>query len=299
MRRCTICPTNVAAAVVVALVLVGCPARFDGQADGTMSTGGECSPGEEGCPCLTGLCQFGLACDVDLDRCVDQGDGGGDAPPPPDTEGEEGGADTGTSDTGTSSGSCVNHCGEGVPDGDGTCFCTPTCAGLGTCCADYDEACPDAPGCTNEECPDDQICSVGTQQCEPVYGHAFDVYVHFEDTSGFCWDTPGACEPDPFFNALLAPNAASCTYTEVVHSSGWLSDTYVASWPAFSYTVNDGDILMFVTSDWDPEDPPGPTIMPTCCLIALQGTDGVAKLRDGEGMCMWEGGLLRTTFVAQ
>jgi len=140
---------------------------------------------------------------------------------------------------------------------------------------------------------------VGTEQCEPAYGHAFGVYVHFEDTTGYCWDTPGACAPDPFFNAFRAPSKTSCAYSEQLHASPFLSDTYVASWPAFSHTVNDGDILMFITSDWDPEDPPGPIMMPTCCIIALEGAEGVAKLKTGQGMCMWSGGLLQTTFVAQ
>lgn len=190
-------------------------------------------------------------------------------------------------------GSCVGHCGAGA-DG---CFCTPTCTQLGTCCADYEEACP---SCTsNTECSDEQVCSVSTQHCTPAYGHDYDVAVHFETTTGVCWDQDASCEPDPLL-IVCHDTLLTCDFAcpEIVVELPAVVDAYEASWPTFSLVVNDGDILKFLVGD---EDQFRPQQM-LCCPVPLEGVGGVVSLKDGHILCEnpeLQNGLLELTFTPQ
>lgn len=279
-------------------VASGCADRFDPQG----GEHGDCDQGAAGCACLDGLCQFGLSCDSGV--CIDHGND--DRLPPPDTDGDEVGDDDGSEGPGDSggssgsSGSCFGHCSQGVPDGDGMCFCTPTCAGLGTCCADYEEACPVPAGCaTNNECSEDEVCSASTHECVPAYGTVFDVYVHFEDTSGMCWDAD-ECAPDPFFKAWLM--AADCNgggeEIEIGRAYYYLVNTYVADWaPPFAHAVEDGQTLAIGVWDMDIESQSAQGM--ACCAWTFDGVQGENNLNGGELVCTGQGRLLTATFVAQ
>lgn len=180
----------------------------------------ECEAGTEDCDCRPGgVCDGDLIC-TPPQGCVDFGgdddeSSTGDKPP---TSESSSGADS--TDDGGEPGSCAGSCGEAVPHFGGLCLCDPSCMLNDACCDDYEESCPG--DCLfNEDCPPNEVCNSG-QECVFAWGQTYQVCVdYWADVSPMCWDGPGDCYADVYFEMYYggALIGVSPTHDDVLSTS--------------------------------------------------------------------------------
>jgi hypothetical protein len=262
------------------VVLLGCSGGDETESSSntattlTSGTGG-CTPGTEACECIEGgQCVSGLVCASNV--CVDIGGTGG---------ADETGMKPGTSGvddttTGPPSGSCEGSCGEYVIDGD--CFCIPSCEFSGSCCADYETACP-GECVVNNQCADDEVCSASSQTCVPAYGHGYEVRVdRWEDHTPDCWDALD-CEADVYFRAFHGNQGE-------IYESSTKTDVVVASWSSepFELSIDSSKVFQVVFYDFDTTS--DDDVMHGVCFPDGQGVCQAIDVEYlHEGGAIWDG----------
>ncbi|MFO0631862.1 MAG: hypothetical protein U0168_03330 [Nannocystaceae bacterium] len=288
-----------------ALVLAVLPACFSehytpGVTGGTGGSSGEtggCTPGAETCPCRDGgKCDAGLVCASQL--CVDLGgldggaddsggsgmlEGGGTAKPMEDSGGVGPGSDSGTAgETGVigEPGSCIDHCGEGVPDMGGMCFCDTVCATMDDCCADYATAC--AGGCLlNADCAQDQVCSMAAGACVGAFEADYDIVVEqWQDETPVCWDGISDCYADVYYQVFYGGN--------LEFTSATVDDALQASWTDPWTTMLAPETVLSFTF-WDHDSVGGDEFIVTECFLDPENACspvGAATLH--EGVASWQ-----------